>query len=62
MLCSTDFVLDELQDIQHDVLLEHGLIVETLESASIMRPPFPAIAPIGKIALIDQGPNPKLVS
>ena len=36
-LCCTDFVLGELQDFQHEVLLERGLLVETLEGDAIGR-------------------------
>lgn len=30
-LCCTDFVLNELEDFQHDILLARGLLVETLD-------------------------------
>ncbi len=30
-LCCTDFVLNELEDFQHDTLLARGLLVETLD-------------------------------
>jgi hypothetical protein len=33
--CSTDFVLDELQDLAHDELTQRGLVVETLDSGAI---------------------------
>ena len=33
--CSTDFVLDELQDLAHDELTQRGLVVETLDSDAI---------------------------
>jgi hypothetical protein len=36
-LCSTDFVLNELQDIQHELLLAHGLLVERMNEAAMGR-------------------------
>lgn len=33
--CSTDFVLDELQDLARDELTQRGLVVETLDSGAI---------------------------
>lgn len=36
-LCSTDFVLAELQDMQHDVLIGHGLLVERMDDAAMGR-------------------------
>jgi len=36
-LCSTDFVLSELQDIQHETLIANGLVVEGLDAAAMGR-------------------------
>lgn len=36
-LCCTDFVLNELQDFQHDVLIRLGLLVETIEADEMGR-------------------------
>ncbi|WP_460089308.1 PIN domain-containing protein [Pseudomonas sp. S2_E02] len=36
-LCCTDFVMQELEDFPHDELLDQGLIIESLDEASVMR-------------------------
>ncbi|GHD01456.1 hypothetical protein GCM10007320_59830 [Pseudorhodoferax aquiterrae] len=36
-LCSTDFVLQELHDIEHEVLIGHGLLVETMDGPAVQR-------------------------
>ena len=35
-LCSTDFVLNELNDLPHDRLIAQGLIVDTLDEAAVI--------------------------
>ncbi|RYF82906.1 MAG: type II toxin-antitoxin system VapC family toxin [Comamonadaceae bacterium] len=34
-LCCTDFVLNELQDLQHETLIANGLLVESLDAAAM---------------------------
>lgn len=36
-LCSTDFVLQELHDIEHGVLIGHGLLVESMDGTAMQR-------------------------
>ena len=36
-LCSTDFVLSELQDLQHETLIANGLVVEGLDADAMGR-------------------------
>jgi hypothetical protein len=36
-LCCTDFVLNELQDLQHEALIANGLVVESLDTGAMGR-------------------------
>lgn len=36
-ICCTDFVLEELKDFDHEVLLKRGLVVETMDEAATAR-------------------------